>query len=51
MSSNSDLKALYPFLHGAPQDADKLHAALMLSGRDRRERNLLRYASAEEGVS
>jgi D-sedoheptulose 7-phosphate isomerase len=31
MSSESDLKALYPFLHGKPQDAAALDAALLLS--------------------
>lgn len=31
MSSESDLKALYPFLHGKPQDAAALDTALLLS--------------------
>ncbi|GLR83750.1 D-sedoheptulose-7-phosphate isomerase [Bradyrhizobium iriomotense] len=43
MSGNSDLKALYPFLHGGQQDPDRLDAALMLSveekARDSRETN------------
>jgi D-sedoheptulose 7-phosphate isomerase len=31
MSSESDLKALYPFLHGKPQDTAALDAALLVS--------------------
>jgi D-sedoheptulose 7-phosphate isomerase len=31
MSSESDLKALYPFLHGKPQDTAALEAALLFS--------------------
>jgi D-sedoheptulose 7-phosphate isomerase len=31
MSSESDLKALYPFLHGKPQDTAALEAALLVS--------------------
>jgi D-sedoheptulose 7-phosphate isomerase len=43
MSRESDLKALYPFLHGKPQEPDKLDAALLHSvaekARDSRETN------------
>ena len=31
MSSESDLQSLYPFLHGKPQDAGQLDAALLHS--------------------
>jgi len=43
MSGDSDLKALYPFLHGGQQEPARLDAALMLSveekARDSRETN------------
>ena len=43
MSNQSDLKGLYPFLHGKPQDSVSLDAALMHSveekARDLRETN------------
>lgn len=43
MSGNSDLRALYPFLHGEQQDPARLEAALLLSveekARDSRETN------------
>lgn len=43
MSGNSDLRALYPFLHGEQQDPARLEAALKLSveekARDSRETN------------
>ncbi len=43
MSTESDLKGLYPFLYGKPQDAASLHAALLHSveekARDSRETN------------
>lgn len=43
MSGNSDLKALYPFLHGQQQEPARLDAALLLSveekARDSRETN------------
>ena len=43
MSSESDLKALYPFLHGQAQAPDRLDAALLHSveekARDSRETN------------
>lgn len=43
MSGNSELKALYPFLHGEQQDPARLEAALLLSveekARDSRETN------------
>lgn len=43
MSANSDLRALYPFLHGEQQDPARLEAALILSveekARDSRETN------------
>lgn len=37
MSSNEDLNALYPFLHGKAQDPAKLEAALMASVADKAE--------------
>ena len=43
MSSQEDLKALYPFLHGKAQEPAKLEAALLFSiaekARDSRETN------------
>jgi len=48
MSAESDLKGLYPFLHGKPQDAASLDAALMHSveekARDSRETNARFFA-------
>ncbi|MES5481824.1 SIS domain-containing protein [Bradyrhizobium sp. INPA03-11B] len=48
MSGNSDLKALYPFLHGGQQEPARLDAALMLSveekARDSRETNARFFA-------
>jgi D-sedoheptulose 7-phosphate isomerase len=53
MSSESDLKALYPFLHGKPQDAAALDAALLLSvnekARESRATND-QFFSAQAGV-
>ncbi|WP_407186871.1 SIS domain-containing protein [Bradyrhizobium centrosematis] len=48
MSGNSDLKGLYPFLHGQQQEPARLDAALMLSveekARDSRETNARFFA-------
>lgn len=48
MSSGSDLKALYPFLHGQPQAPERLDAALLHSleekARDSRETNARFFA-------
>jgi D-sedoheptulose 7-phosphate isomerase len=50
MASEADLRALYPFLHGAPQEPEKLEAALLPSieekARDSRETNA-RFFAAE----
>jgi D-sedoheptulose 7-phosphate isomerase len=49
MANEADLKALYPFLHGAPQAPEKLEAALLHSieekGRDSRDANARFFAS------
>lgn len=48
MSSENDLRSLYPFLHGKPQDAGQLEAALLRSvgdkARDSRETNTAFFA-------
>ena len=48
MSSESDLKALYPFLHGKSQEPAKMEAALLHSvaekARDSRETNARFFA-------
>src|SRR5271156_3223413 len=49
MSNESDLQALYPFLHGKPQEPEKLDAALLHSieekARDSRETNARFFAA------
>jgi D-sedoheptulose 7-phosphate isomerase len=49
MANEADLKALYPFLHGAPQAPEKLEAALLHSieekARDSRDANARFFAS------
>jgi len=49
MSSEADLQALYPFLHGKPQEPEKLDAALLHSieekARDSRETNARFFAA------
>ena len=49
MANEADLQALYPFLHGAPQEPGKLDAALIHSieekARDSRETNARFFAS------
>ena len=49
MSEQADLKSLYPFLHGAAQDPDKLEAALLRSteekAHDSRETNAAFFAA------
>ena len=53
MASEADLRALYPFLHGAPQEPEKLDAALLHSieekARDSRETNA-RFFAAEAAI-
>ena len=50
MSNEGDLKALYPFLHGKPQEPEKLDAALLHSveekARDSRETNARFFGDA-----
>jgi len=49
MSNETDLQALYPFLHGKPQEPEKLDAALLHSieekARDSRETNARFFAA------
>lgn len=49
MASEADLRALYPFLHGAPQEPEKLEAALLHSieekARNSRETNAQFFAA------
>lgn len=49
MTNETELAALYPFLHGKPQDADKLDVALLLSvaekARESRETNAAFFAA------
>ena len=53
MANEADLRALYPFLHGAPQEPAKLDAALLHSieekARNSRETNT-RFFAAEATI-
>jgi D-sedoheptulose 7-phosphate isomerase len=53
MANEAELKALYPFLHGAPQEPEKLHAALLHSieekARESRETNA-RFFGSEASI-
>lgn len=54
MSNSSDLKSLYPFLHGQQQEPERLNAALLLSveekARDSRETNARFFGENAEAL-